>query len=63
MKSWTHSYKNLARLLEKNGRAREAMPFLDVVADRLGDDALRYYSALLLPYVYEVRSWCACECM
>jgi predicted O-linked N-acetylglucosamine transferase (SPINDLY family) len=50
---WIHSYKNLARLLEKNGRAREAMPFLDIVADKLKDDALRYYSALLLPYVYQ----------
>ena len=56
MTTWTHSYKNLARLLEKNGRAKEAMEFLDVVADRLANDALRFYSALLLPYVYQDRA-------
>jgi hypothetical protein len=53
MKEWTHSHKNLARLLEKNGRAREAMALLDVVAERRGDDALAFYSTLLLPYVYQ----------
>ena len=53
MTAWTHSYKNLARLLEKDGRAREAMPFLDIVAQRTNNDALAFYSALLLPYVYQ----------
>lgn len=56
MTTWTHAHKNLARLLEKNGRAREAMEHLDVVADRQGNDALRFYSALLLPYVYEDKA-------
>ena len=37
------------------------MEYLDIAAERLRSDALRFYSALLLPYVYQdtddIQAW------
>jgi hypothetical protein len=49
MVRFAHPYKNLARLLEKNGRVAEAQPLFDRAAEMLRDDALLFYSRLLLP--------------